>query len=76
MMSSAMDLGGDVLRAIIYIQNGYMDWSQWFYIPLLAAVALAGTYVGKKILSRIKQKNFEKIVSVMILLSGIALMFK
>lgn len=74
--SAAMDLGGDLLRAVIYIYNGYMDWSQWWYIPSLALVALSGAYIGKKILNHIDQPVFEKIVSVMVLISGITLLIQ
>ncbi len=75
-MSSAMDLGGDLLRAIIYISNGYMDWTQWLYIPLLAVAAFFGAFIGKKILATIDQALFEKIVSVMVLISGIMLLIR
>lgn len=74
-LSSSIDIGGDFLRAFIYLRNGFMDWSQWFYLPLLAIAAFAGASVGKKILSRINQTQFDKIVSVFVLLSGIAVFF-
>lgn len=70
-VSSAIDIGGDLVRTIIYLGNGYMDWSQWFYLPLLALAAWAGANLGKKMLSRINQAQFEKIVAVFIFLSGL-----
>lgn len=72
-LSSSIDIGGDFLRAFIYLKNGFMDWSQWFYLPLLAIAAFAGAHLGKRILSRINQIQFERIVSVFILFSGIAM---
>lgn len=75
-ISSTMDLGGDLLRAGIYIHNGYMDWNQWFYIPLLAIAAILGAWTGRKILNHIDQKLFEKIVAVMVILSGITMLFR
>ena len=76
LMSSAMDLGGDLLRAGIYIHHGFMDWSHWFYIPLLAVAAFSGAWAGKKILQHIDQKLFDKIVIVTVCISGIALLFQ
>jgi uncharacterized membrane protein YfcA len=76
LMSSAMDMGGDLLRAGIYIYHGYMDWTHWFYIPLLACAAFLGAWSGKKILHKIEQKHFENIVIVMVCISGVMLLFQ
>lgn len=75
-ISAAIDIGGDALRALIYVEQGYMDWSQWFYIPLLALAAYVGAYLGKIILMRIDQVQFEKIVAVFILISGLFMIIK
>ena len=75
-VSSAIDLGGDLLRASIYLKNGFMDWGQWFYLPLLALAAFAGARVGKVLLSKINQAQFEKIVAVFVLFSGILMIFE
>ena len=69
-------MGGDLLSAAIYIKNGYMDWNQWFYIPLFAVAAVLGAWVGRKILHHIDQVLFEKIVTVMVFLSGVAMLFR
>lgn len=69
-ISSAIDMGGDLLRTFIYLENGFMNWSQWFYIPALAIVAYGGAKAGHLCLSRINQKEFERVVSVFILISG------
>ncbi len=74
-LSSSIDMGGDLLRAAIYLKNGFMDWDEWFYIPLLAVAALAGAKTGKLILSRINQIQFEKIVAGCILVSGFLMLF-
>ena len=39
-VSAGIDLGGDLIRAAIYLYKGYMDWNQWFYIPALGAAAV------------------------------------
>ena len=74
--SASIDILGDALRAVIYIRNGFMDWHQWFYIPILGLVAYAGEKKKKNILNKISQQQFEKIVSVFIFISGIMMLFK
>jgi uncharacterized membrane protein YfcA len=74
-LSSAIDFGGDFLRMVVYLKYGYMDWNQWFYIPILGVMAFLGSRVGKHILVSIKQEHFEKTVALFILGSGIAMLF-
>lgn len=74
--SASIDLGGDILRASVYLWNGYMDWTHWFYIPLLMVSAYMGTQIGKKILHHFSKEQFEKIVRVFIFLSGLLLLIK
>lgn len=75
LLSAGIDLGGDLLRAVIYLYNGYMDWNQWFYIPLLAIAALLGAWTGKRVIKKLNQRQFEFIVAIFVLLSGITLVF-
>lgn len=72
-LSSGIDLGGDILRACIYMYNGYFDWSHWFYIPMLIAAGYVGSFLGQRLLNRMSQEQFEKIVLVFVLLSGLLL---
>jgi uncharacterized protein len=74
-ISSAIDMGGDLLRTAIYLANGFMNWSEWFYIPLLAVASYCGAKVGQILLRRIKQRHFEKVVSIFILISGVMMLF-
>jgi uncharacterized membrane protein YfcA len=75
-LSAAIDIGGDITRATIYIINGYMNWEHWFYLPLLGISAWAGVILGKKILAKFDQKQFEKIVAFFVLISGLAMVFR
>ncbi|MEK6627867.1 MAG: sulfite exporter TauE/SafE family protein, partial [Bdellovibrionota bacterium] len=54
-LSASIDLGGDLLRASIYLYNNYFDWSHLFYIPTLMALAYSGSFLGKFVLTKIKQ---------------------
>lgn len=73
-VSASIDMGGDLLRTAIYLRNGFMNWDQWFYIPILGCAAYLGTRSGRWFLQRIDQLQFEKTVAVFILASGIAML--
>lgn len=75
LLSAGIDLGGDLLRFVVYTAEGYMDWSHWFYFPLLAAAGWIGSWIGKRILVYIPQENFNRIVALMILVSGVLLLY-
>lgn len=75
-LSSSIDIGGDLIRAAIYLSQGYMDWSEWQYLPMLALAAIFGANLGKRALKLISQVHFEKIVAVFIFVSGMLLIFK
>ena len=74
-LSAAIDFGGDFLRMIIYLKSGFMDWSQWFYVPILGILAFIGARIGKQLLGLIPKGKFEKMVAVFVLLGGIAMLF-
>lgn len=74
-VSAAIDMGGDLLRTAIYLKNGFMNWNQWFYIPVLAVAAYGGAKAGRIFLSRINQGQFEKVVAIFILISGVLMLF-
>jgi uncharacterized membrane protein YfcA len=75
-LSSAIDIGGDLVRAAIYLGNGYMDWRQWYYLPILLVAAFLGARSGKFLLARIRQEHFERIVALFILASGLMMVFR
>lgn len=75
-LSSAIDLGGDLLRLAIYLYHGYMDWNEWYYIPLLALSAWAGAKIGHRLLQFVPQDLFIKIVTFFVFVGGIVLLIK
>ncbi len=75
-LSASIDIEGDFFRMIIYLRNGFVDWSQWFYIPLLGIAAILGSKFVKGIMNQIKQEQFDRIVSFFIFLSGIVLVLE
>lgn len=74
-LSAGIDVGGDLIRAVIYINKGYMDWSQWFYVPALGIAAVLGATSGKYIPARISQTQFKTLVTIFVLISGIMMAF-
>lgn len=74
--SAFIDLGVDLTRSIIYIFKGYVHSHDLFIIPVLLVVGFVGSYLGKKVLDKINEKVFSKMVLVLILISGISLVVK
>ena len=53
-------MGTDVTRIPVYLSQGFLLQQYYYYIPILAATAIGGSYVGKKIVGRIDQNKFRK----------------
>lgn len=65
--SAGIDIGGDIGRSIIYIINGYFDKKYIWCIPVMLVLAYAGSWSGKKLLDKIPEIIFKKLVLVLIL---------
>ncbi|MFC5682985.1 sulfite exporter TauE/SafE family protein [Flavobacterium sp. MAHUQ-51] len=74
--SAIIDLAIDSSRSFVYTYNGYVHQHDLYLIPILLGVSIAGTYIGKKILSRISETQFKSIVLVLILITGLITLFK
>lgn len=61
----------DLTRIPLYIKDGLMPTSYYWMLPVLFTAAVAGSYVGKKLVARIPQKAFAKVVLVCLVLAGI-----
>ena len=70
--SAFIDFMIDFTRTIVYYRNGYIHDHDFIYVPFLLLIGLAGTYIGKRILSRIPQDKFKKTSLLLILVIGIA----
>lgn len=69
--SAAIDLGIDLSRAAVYARNGYIHGHDLVWLPMLAVVAIAGTWIGKRILVRMPQALFRR--TALLLVFGIGL---
>ena len=74
--SAIIDLAIDSSRAVVYGLNGYIHRDDLYLIPILLVVSIIGTYIGKRILARISEKGFQKIVLILIFCTGIVTIIK
>jgi uncharacterized protein len=73
--SAGIDLGVDFSRTVVYLWNGYLQSKYYWYIPVLMILAYSGAYIGKKILNLIPEKIFKKVVLVLILFTGLLMVY-
>ncbi len=69
--SAIIDLGIDLSRSFVYGYNGYIHGHDLYLIPILVGVSLAGTFLGKKILDRVRQEQFQQMVLYFLLFIGL-----
>jgi uncharacterized protein len=64
-------LGTDATRIPLYLSEGFLSQQYYYYIPILAATAISGSFVGMKIVGKIEQNKFRKIVLVAIIIVSV-----
>jgi len=69
--SALIDLGIDSSRGVVYYLNGYVHKDDLYLLPMLLMASILGTYIGKKILERMSEKQFKQTVLVLVLITGI-----
>jgi uncharacterized membrane protein YfcA len=69
--SAVVALGTDATRIPYYISSGFLAEQYYYLIPFLFVSAVAGSYVGMKIVTRIDQEKFKKMVLIAIILVSI-----
>ena len=74
--SAAIDLGVDLSRTVIYLYYGYFAKEYYIITPILLALAISGSYVGKLALKQISQEHFKKVVLFLIFSIGIIMLWK
>ncbi|OGC97528.1 sulfonate transporter [Candidatus Amesbacteria bacterium RIFCSPHIGHO2_01_FULL_48_32] len=65
----------DMTRIPVYLAQGYWEERFYGYVPILLVLALAGSYVGKKIVAKIPQRKFRKVVAGAIILVGLKFIY-
>jgi uncharacterized protein len=74
--SAAIDFGVDLARSIVYWEHGYLHSHDWKYILALFFIATLGSWIGKLLLEKIDQIQFQKTVMLLVLISGLLLIVK
>jgi uncharacterized membrane protein YfcA len=62
--AATIALATDATRIPVYISQGFLREQYFIYIPILFGIALAGSFVGRRIVKMIDQELFRKIVLV------------
>ncbi len=65
--AATIALATDVTRIPVYISQGFLT-QYYLYLPILFVIALAGSFIGRKIVQKIDQEKFRKMVLVAIIL--------
>lgn len=69
--AAVIALGTDATRIPSYISAGFLSEQYYYLIPILFGTAIAGSYVGRKIVDKINQEKFKKMVLIAIILASI-----
>lgn len=71
--AAAIALAVDMARLPVYFSQNLLDTRYYWFMPVLFAVALGGSFCGKKIVDKIPEQLFEKIVHLFIAFIGLYL---
>lgn len=74
--SAAIDMGIDVARTLVYAGNGYLHLHDLAWAPLLALVAMAGTWIGRVCLRRMPRNAFRTLSLLLVLGIGLVTLFQ
>ncbi|HEX6067229.1 MAG TPA: sulfite exporter TauE/SafE family protein [Nitrososphaera sp.] len=69
--AAVIALGTDATRIPSYLASGFLTEQYYYFIPLLFGIALGGSYVGRKIVGRIDQAKFKKMVLIAVILVSV-----
>lgn len=69
--SALIDLGVDSSRAVVYYLNGYMTAEIVIILPALILISIVGTWIGKRLLNYIPQKQFRYLVIILVIVTSV-----
>ena len=64
--AAAISLAVDICRIHVYLASGYLPQDYYYFVPILFFLALAGSFTGKKIVSKVPQRMFRTFVLLVI----------
>jgi uncharacterized membrane protein YfcA len=65
----------DLTRIPIYLANNLLEPQYYYYIPPLIIIGILGSYTGKRIVNRIPQNKFKKMVLIAIAITSLLLIY-
>jgi uncharacterized protein len=68
--SAAIDMGVDLLRSVVYLRMDYLPDAAIFWIPVLLVIAALGSWLGKKIVMRLDENTWRRVLLLLLLLVG------
>lgn len=74
--SAIIDLAIDLSRSVAYTVNGYVHTHDLYLIPMLLVVSIAGTFIGKKILLKVSEKQFRSMVLILVFITGVVTFYR
>ncbi|MEX0862701.1 sulfite exporter TauE/SafE family protein [Nitrosopumilus sp.] len=69
--AAVIALGTDASRIPSYLNSGFLTEQYYYFIPILFGIAFVGSFIGKKLVNRIEQNKFKKIVLIAVMLASI-----
>jgi uncharacterized membrane protein YfcA len=69
--AAVIALGTDATRIPLYLSQGFLLQQNYYYIPILAATAIGGSYIGKKIVGKMDEAKFRKIILVAVIVVSV-----
>lgn len=73
--TAAISLAVDLTRIPVYFGSGFLEQQFYYYIPILFMLAISGSFTGKKIVSKISQPMFRKIVHLVIVIISLKFVY-
>jgi hypothetical protein len=64
--AAVISLAVDMSRIPVYLASGYLSQEYYYFIPVLFIVAIAGSFIGRRIVSKVPQEKFRIFVLVCI----------
>jgi uncharacterized membrane protein YfcA len=61
----------DATRIPVNISQGFLTSNYYYYVPILIATVLGGSFIGRRIVMKIDQDKFKKMVLISIILVSI-----
>lgn len=63
----------DITRIPVYINSNLLAANRYWMLPVLFVLAITGSFIGKKLVTKIPKKAFTNVVLVCIMLAGVKL---